>query len=173
MPDEQILSAANARELETLEISLWAKAMRSSVTIEEYIRIRQMQGASIQAIRADLLTDLQTGGRIFGEFRRAVRATGNGTINRFRDNGQISEQGIDQTFKWAAVMSRTCPDCADRHGKEQTWEEWEAEGLPRTGQTVCKENCRCMLIPGEASVFKKINIGVDTDFLPIRRSARA
>lgn len=158
MPDKEIFDKLSDREIETLQIMLWAKAARTSVTIEEYVQIRVLQGASYESIRNDLLTDLNEGGRIFGEFRRAIRATANGTINRFRDNAQFSELGIDKTYKWAAVLVRTCPDCMDRHGREQTWEEWEAEGLPRTGQTVCKENCRCMLIPGEMSVIKGENV---------------
>lgn len=144
------------RELNTLEIFLTAKAERTTITLEEYIQTRILQGATREALKADLLRDLEEGGRIFGEFRNAVRATANGTINRFRDTGIFGELGTEQNYRWAAVLVKTCPDCIERHGKVKKWDEWEAEGLPRTGQTVCKENCRCMLIPEEFTVLEPI-----------------
>jgi len=152
MPDGDLSN----RELDTLEIFLTAKAQRTAITLEEYIQSRVIQGATKEAIKADLLADLEGGGRIFGEFRNAVRATSNGTVNRFRDTAIFQELGTEQNYRWAAVLVKTCPDCMDRHGKVKKWDEWEADGLPRTGQTVCKENCRCMLIPEEFTVLEPI-----------------
>ena len=52
-------------------------------------------------------------------------------VNNFRSNGKRF----------------TCPDCKDRHNRVKTWDEWEEEGLPRTGATVCMQYCHCVLIP--------------------------
>lgn len=139
------------RELATMDIFLRAKASRTSTTLEEYIQARLLQGATKESIREDLLTDLDEGGRIFGEFRNAIRATANGTINRTRDNAIFSEIGTKTKYRWVAILINTCPDCLDRHGQVKSWEKWEDEGLPRTGQTVCKENCKCVLLP-EANI---------------------
>lgn len=146
------------REMDSLSISLLSKVAKSAVTLDEYISIRTRQGASAAAIKADLLDDLNNGGRIFGEFRNGIKATANGTIHRFRDIGQVSEHGYEQNYKWAAVLVNTCPDCEVRHGVEKSYEEWERAGLPRTLQTICKEYCRCMLIPADMTVIKGENI---------------
>ena len=144
---DQILNDLNQREVETMEIFLTAKASKAAITIDEYIQTRLKQGADPKVIEADLLDDLQNGGRIFGEFRNAIRATTKGVINRTRDNAIFADLGIDTPYRWIAVLVNTCPDCLERHNQIQTWDAWELEGLPRTGATVCKENCQCLLFP--------------------------
>lgn len=146
------------RELESLDILLWAKVNRSAITLEEYIKFRTMQGASLDVIREDLLTDLNEGGRIFGEFRRAIKPTFAGALNRFSSVGEFVSYMGEKDFRWVAVFDghKICPDCYARHGRTQTWEEWEAEGLPQAGATVCAEWCRCKLIPAEATEMEPI-----------------
>jgi len=157
--DRNIIKETANRELETLEIMLTSKVARTASSLEEYINVRLTQGVSLATIRADLTKDLLEGGRIFGEFRNAFKATFAGSVSRFRDTGQIGEIGVDVKFRWVAVLVNTCEDCLARHGKVRTWDKWEAEGLPRTGQTVCKENCKCVLIPMEATEFAPIMRG--------------
>lgn len=144
------------QELETMEIFLTEKAARTTITLDAYIKARIRQGATREAIRADLLTDLEEGGRMFGEFRNTIKATAHGAINRLRDDAEFSELGVITTYRWVAVLVNTCPDCLERHSRAQTWEEWEAEGLPRTGHTVCRENCKCMLIPAETTELEPV-----------------
>lgn len=147
------------RELDSLDILLWAKVNRSAISLEEYIKLRAIQGASLEIIREDLLTDLNEGGRIFGEFRRALKPTFTGSVNRFRDVGMKAETGISATWRWVAVLVNTCPDCLERHGQVKKWAEWEEEGLPRSGATVCKENCKCMLLSAEVVELEPIYRG--------------
>ena len=144
------------RELQTMSIFLWGKTMRTAITIDEYIQVRLTQGADPKVLREELLKDLKEGGRIFGELRRAIRATANGVSNRTRDITEFAEIGIQDDYRWSAVMVNTCPDCMERHGEVKTWEEWEAEGLPRTGHTVCKENCKCVLLPAHTTALEPI-----------------
>lgn len=144
------------REIDTMEIFLTGKASRTTITLQEFIAAARMQGISDDAIESELVRDLEEGGRIFGEFRSAVKATSNGIINRMRDSAQFSAIGIDTQYRWSAVLVNTCPDCLKRHGRVQDWADWEAEGLPRTGQTVCKENCRCVLLPAWAAELEPI-----------------
>lgn len=161
MPSEEALGEFINKEILTMNIFLKAKAKRTATTLEEYIQVRLAQGASKQAIEDALLKDLEEGGRIFGEFRNAIRATSNGVMNRFRDNAIFSEIGTDTKYRWVAILVNTCPDCLERHNQIKSWPEWEAEGLPRTGQTVCKENCKCVLLPAE-----------NTETEPIRRNKK-
>jgi hypothetical protein len=144
------------REMQTMDIFLIGKAKRTAATLEEYIAARAMQGVSLQVIEDELIKDLEEGGRIFGEFRNAIKATVKGSSSRARDVAQWVDEGIDIAYRWSAVMVNTCPDCMDRHGEVKKWDEWEAEGMPRSGNTVCKENCKCVLIPAKFSELEPI-----------------
>ncbi len=157
MADEDFLQAKLDMETEALMISLEANAAVTAVRVEEFIDLSLMQGISPAEIREQLLTDLHQGGRLFGEFRNSVKATGRGSINRMRDAGQLAEHEIEQAFRWAAVMVNTCEDCLRRHNlPAMEWDEWVAIGLPRTGRTICKQNCKCMLIPDDESELAPI-----------------
>jgi hypothetical protein len=146
-----------ARELKTMDIFLLGKAKRVAASLEEYVAAQVNSGVAPEIIREALLKDLDEGGRIFGEFRNAIKATVQGSTMRARDVAQFAEEGIDNIqYRWSAVLVNTCPDCLDRHGEVKTWDEWEAEGLPRTGATVCKENCKCVLIPADLSALEPI-----------------
>jgi hypothetical protein len=49
---------------------------------------------------------------------------------------------------WVTIGdNRVCPDCVSRDGDTREAEEWEAQGMPREGFTVCGDLCRCDLIP--------------------------
>lgn len=156
---QQIFADFMQRELETMEIFLVAKASRTAITIEEYIQTRLKQGADPAVIEADLIKDLEEGGRIFGEFRNAVQATAKGVINRSRDNAIFADLGIATPYRWVAVLRNTCPDCLERHNQVKTWLEWELEGLPRTGMTVCRDNCQCLLLPAATTETEPIQRG--------------
>lgn len=163
MPDEVKRKALIDKELETLELLLWGDSMRGAVSIQEFVNASLAQGVSRETIKAALTEDLNTGGRIFGEFRKAIRATGNGSINRFRDVTLYEELGTDkQKYRWVAILVNTCIDCEERHGKIKSWENWEEIGLPRAEQTVCKQWCRCVLLPAES-----------TELEPIKRERKA
>ena len=158
MADEELFDEFEARELETMNILLRSKASKSAITIDEFINLRLSQGASQDSIRDALLRDLREGGRIFGEFRSSIKATARGSINRVRDNSIYSEYGVDRQYRWVAVLVRTCPDCLENHGSVKTWDEWEQSrfGLPRSGGTICRENCRCVLVISEATEIQPL-----------------
>jgi len=159
VPSEDLFNELEGRELRTMEVLMTANAERAAITIEEYIQTRLVTGASAESIKEVLLQDLTEGGRIFGAFRAAVRATSRGSVNRVRDAAQYSELGVTEKYRWSAVLIDTCPDCLDRHGVVDTWEGWESQGLPRTGATVCKQFCHCMLLPAETAALEPIKRG--------------
>lgn len=156
---DQILNDLNQREIEAMQIFLTSKASKTAITIDEYIQTRLKMGADPKVIEADLLKDLNEGGRIFGEFRNAIKATTKGVINRTRDNAIFADLGILTPYRWVAVLINTCNDCLDRHNEVKTWGEWELEGLPRTGATICKENCQCLLLPAATTEIDPIMRG--------------
>ena len=158
-PKKTIVVEGINKELITLDIVLAAKIGRTALTLEEYIQMRQSQGATLEVIRADLLTDLEEGGRIFGEFKNALKPTFFGSTRRFRDVGTLAETGISAKYRWVAVLVNTCEDCLDRHNQVKKWAEWEDEGLPRSGATVCGQHCHCLLVSAEATALEPIMRG--------------
>ena len=93
MLNEDNLKDLTDREIKTMEIALTAKAMGTTITLNEFIDIALAQGLTKETIRTELMKDLAEGGRIFGAFRNAVKSTVNGSVNRFRDIGEFSELG--------------------------------------------------------------------------------
>lgn len=156
MPDPDELNEGIEIDLDSMRILLSSKAERTAITIQDFIRLSLLNGASRESIKKELLRDLKEGGRIFGEFRSAVKATANGTINRMRDSAEFSELGFESNYRWVAVLVNTCPDCIERHGLVMTFDEWKLQGLPRTGHTICKENCKCVLLPENSTILEPL-----------------
>lgn len=156
MPDEASLNRDFAIDIDTMRILMTAKASKTAITIEEFIRLSLANGASPESVQAELIRDLNEGGRIFGEFRSAIRATSNGVIHRMVDSAQYAEMINVPRWRWVAVLVNSCDDCIERHGRTMTWAEWEEQGLPKTGHTVCKELCKCKLMPADSTVLKPI-----------------
>ena len=148
-------------EVNLMNLVLFTKAEKTALSINEFINLARAQGSSDDSIKGYLLKDLEEGGRLFGDFRSSIRATSNGIINRMSDSAQWAEDIDVEKYRWVAVLVNTCPDCILRHGDVKTMEQWEEEGLPRAGMTVCKDNCKCKLINADVSILE-----------PIRRSKR-
>jgi len=134
-------------QMQSLEISLSSTVQRTTASLNEIVDKLRASGMSDSNIQAGLEKDLAEGGRIFGEFRRAVKATSEGTIGKISTDAYLERFGTDISFTWIAALVNTCDDCLPRHGEIATLEEWEAQGLPRSGWSVCRENCQCVLIP--------------------------
>ena len=127
--------------------------------IEREIAILRGSGVGDAAIVQILSDDLRDGGRIFGEFRNTLkRGIVGGIMQGFRI-GQDNVYGDRLNFRWVSVGSpRICDDCSARIGQVDTWENWQAEGLPASGFSVCKENCYCQLIPEDIEIDDKVII---------------
>ena len=147
MADENLFNELMAREMSVMAINLTAEASKTAISLEKFIQMRLLSGASPESIEAQLQDDLVNGGRVFGEFRNVLKSTAIGSTNRTRDVAYYSQFETTKKYRWSAVLVNTCPDCMERHNQSKTWDEWEEEGLPRTGATVCREYCHCVLIP--------------------------
>tara|TARA_Y100001963_G_scaffold159929_1_gene266255 strand:+ start:5165 stop:5626 length:462 start_codon:yes stop_codon:yes gene_type:complete len=116
-------------------------------------------GATQQAIRLYLLQDLKDGGRIFGTLSSAIV---NNTTIGITGASQIAqwltyEQAGVTEFMWVTVSKNPCFQCKGRAGRIETKEYWTAAGLPRSGFSICRGNCKCHLEPigysGESTVI--------------------
>ena len=144
---------------------LWA-ALGLSFGVDIFVsrinrEIEVLRGAGLGdvAILDTLGRDLSSHGRIFGEFRNAIkRSVVLGVMQGFRV-GQDNIYGDQLEFKWISVGSpKICPDCEDRISQIRSWDEWEAIGLPASGFSVCKEFCYCQLIPAGISMPASLSI---------------
>ena len=127
--------------------------------INREIEVSRGAGMDDAAIIRALAGDLSTNGRIFGEFRNAIkRAVVLGVMQGFRV-GQDNIYGDSLNFKWVSIGSpKVCKDCEERIGLIRTWDEWEKLGVPASGFSVCKEHCYCQLIPIEFEIDDKVII---------------
>ena len=121
--------------------------------IDREIELLGGAGMSDLAIIGALAGDLATNGRIFGEFRNAIKSSiVYGIMQGFRV-GQDNIYGNNVNFRWVSVGSpRICNDCQSRIDTVLTWDQWQEQGLPASGFSVCKENCFCQLIPENVEI---------------------
>ena len=125
-------------------------AERLGQEIDRLIR----SGVSEQSIIGVLSQDLNSRGRIFGEFRNSIKRGVVGGINQaFRRAGEMG-----QKLRWVAVSKNICPDCEERAGQVDTWEGWESRGMPASGWSICKEYCYCQLIPADIEIDDNLKI---------------
>ena len=111
-------------------------------------------GLDEQSIIRVLEQDLATNGRIFGELRNSIKRGVTGGINQaFRRAGEMG-----QSLKWIAISKNLCDDCRSRAGEVDTWDNWEARGMPSSGWSVCKEYCYCQLMPESLDIDDTITI---------------
>ena len=116
--------------------------------IEKHVTLLQSRGISSEVINQTLRNDMQTGGRIFGQLKNDVKAATHGAVNQAGGLGQQSEYDENSNFMWVTVAGhKVCLDCATRGGHVLKYKEWEGEGLPGIGWSVCKSFCYCILDP--------------------------
>lgn len=118
-------------------------------------------GMSPAQAEAFLIADLESNGRIFGDFLKGIENQFDSGIKFVQDrvdfaayDGQARSLGYDKAedmvMQWQAIIGdgRTCPDCIDRDAMApMPREDWAAIGLPAQGGTICGPHCRCRLIP--------------------------
>ena len=155
-PQEQL-----DQDLEVLELVLAARvATASSITVlrlDEIINTMIQSGMSKESIREVLVSDLLEGGRIFGEYRNAIKNTTGQAITNASSQAEkfvYNKEGIER-FRWITAGNNVCPDCEDRAGGVESFKFWELAGLPRSGFSVCGANCNCRIVP-ESYTEKKI-----------------
>ena len=108
-----------------------------------------LAGADPMAIRQLLIDDLQNNGRIFGGLANGVTGATNLGITSASQVSELLtyvEEGYTR-LKWVTVSKKPCPQCAERAGRVELKEYWEAIGYPRSGFSVCGPNRKCHLVP--------------------------
>lgn len=152
-----------------LQINIRAKAVKTALTLQEYVDALRARGVADSVIRQNLDDDLTNGGRIFGEFFRGISMDVTGRMGELTRGVSGIKFGFqpDDNLTWVAVSitdgDKACPDCTPRHGEVDTYQNWVLRGLPKTGWSVCRTHCKCVLLResdviGEESLKNPVTI---------------
>ena len=125
-------------------------AAEITLTLDELINTMLENGMSKDAIKQVLMRDLNTGGRLFGNYRNQVKSKVKAGMNMAanKSSRKVFEEAGVKEYTWISVGDKSvCIDCEDRHGETDVMEYFKTVGLPRSGFSICQFNCRCQLIP--------------------------
>ena len=127
-------------------------AAQTTLDLQGIVTSMRSSGMTDSAISATLMSDLTTGGRIFGNYRNQVKNTVKSGVSMAGSNGsegRFLDKGVEK-FRWQTVQGDTvCPDCERRHGETGTMEYWRTVGKPQSGFSVCQQYCQCQLIAAD------------------------
>tara|TARA_R100001594_G_scaffold143111_1_gene190719 strand:+ start:770 stop:1339 length:570 start_codon:yes stop_codon:yes gene_type:complete len=119
-----------------------------ALNIDKYVTQLRSNGISDETIEQQLTKDMDEGGKIFGFLRNSIVASVVLGIAQSARFGQYEEFDMEQEFTWVTVAGhRICEDCEERAGTTLPFSEWEAEGLPGSGWSLCGSFCYCILDP--------------------------
>ena len=140
--------------LSSIATTMSADARIFGERIRQEINRLRGNGVDEQSIIGVLSQDLKSYGRIFGELRNSIKRGIIGGINQaFRRTGDMGKK-----LKWVAISKNICDDCQSRAGEVDTWEGWEARGMPASGWSICKEYCYCQLMPSDMDVEDRMEL---------------
>lgn len=111
--------------------------------------------AILDRISAEVVAPLREPGAWSGVANGSTMTAGNEALGAASvrladptiDPDTAHQIALDAPNVWVAALVKTCPDCLSRHGQIDTAANWRRRGMPRSGWSVCRERCRCQLIP--------------------------
>ena len=124
-------------------------AEKIAIDIETLIVRMTISGVEESVVTATLFGDLQSGGRIFGQFQNGLKNITKDAIHNVANISADKEfvlAGIE-TLMWVTVSGNPCPDCEGREGEVGTADYFDAIGNPKSGFSVCGRHCQCVLEP--------------------------
>ena len=134
-----------------MNLNITATAEKFVLEMEYFIDSMMASGVSTKEIRLALSRDLKESGRIFGALKNGAKSgISNGveqTAN-IRSNEIMEGAGVERLM-WISSGVNVCIDCRDRAGRTGTMEFFDLIGQPKSGFSVCRDNCNCTLVPIE------------------------
>ena len=107
-------------------------------------------GVATSITNGGLAADMVTAGAVFGELRNSIKESLAEGINQSGRAGSFQAYDPDEEtlFTWVCVAGhKICQDCAPRAGLQAKLSDWESQGAPGTGWSVCGGHCYCILDP--------------------------
>lgn len=127
-------------------------AAETTMDLQGLVSSMKDSGMTDKAIKDMLMNDLTSGGRVFGNFRNQVKNTvksGVGISASNSSRASFESAGVKE-YRWVAVGDKNvCIDCERRNGDIGSMEFWKTVGLPQSGFSICRYNCRCQLLPSD------------------------
>ena len=119
-----------------------------ATNLEQTVTQLTANGVKSETILSTLKADHDGAGRIFGQLRNDTKGNlAMGIANSGR-LGQYENYTNKDLFAWVTVAGhKVCGDCDGRGGAIKSYTDWESEGLPGSGWSVCKGYCYCVLDP--------------------------
>ena len=133
-------------------LKLNAATQQYSISLKQLMSEMLLHKMSNKQVQKQIEEEIEAGKRETGTYFNALIASQQSYLFDVADNAaqevfaQKNLQKIEK-WRWVAFFTRTCPDCIERHGQVKTYAQWERSGLPRSGQTVCRSHCHCVLLP--------------------------
>ena len=123
----------------------------------QQIEFLRASGVREQQLAGILMSDLVSEGRIFGEFKNAIKRGIVTGINQASRRPRDTRGNL--VYRWIVAQGvENCSDCIPRQGLLNTYEGWTAEGLPGTGWSICRGWCYCQLVPENIDIDENIKI---------------
>ena len=153
---DDVLKGLNALPLEVrqlLDDTMGKMIYDSEVFAQRVNKTIQTQGArgiTFSNTAGMLATDMAERGRVFGELRNSIKESLVEGINQSGQAGSFQAYDPEEKtiFTWVTVAGhKICHDCSPRGGQRATLKEWEEQGMPATGWSVCGGYCYCILDP--------------------------
>jgi hypothetical protein len=111
----------------------------------------RQNGQSSEGILQNIRNQIKPGGRLYSQVEGAIKRSHSAFVYQSSGYGQesVRQKTVtpDTKMKWVINSFNTCPDCLVRNGLVKTYREWLALGMPKSGFSVCGNNCKCDLIP--------------------------
>ena len=142
MPDMQIILTNELSKI----------AAQTSLSLEGLVSSMRNSGMSNEAIKQTLVNDLTSGGRLFGNFKNQIKNTVKNGVEMSGNNGSMGtfeNAGVEE-YQWVSVGDKSvCIDCEERHKATGTKQYFETIGMPKSGFSICQQNCRCQVLPSD------------------------
>lgn len=137
-------------------------ADETSAAFSRWVEKLRQAGMTDDTILAALQADPSALGEVLGPWQRGIQDAGRNLVKLVDETMQqaIEEAvAVDETnlgSYWITMRDRSVcgqddngPErsCARRHGLLKPFADWVTMGLPGTGVTHCRGNCRCQLVP--------------------------
>lgn len=135
------------KEMQQVALFLQLRSDMVADSIDLKIKEMMAKGMGEDAIISALRRDLYSGGPIFSGFTSTFKSAVFPSIDTIAQGPIYQDNPDEDQWEWVTTSVEPCPDCEPRHGEVKTYAEWEAEGLPRSGFSVCGDHCKCVLVP--------------------------
>lgn len=145
LPTRQDILQMPLKELERVLRTFGVRVDREGIKLAAYeVYDRITKAIESGALDVDNVTWEYIDNRLENAFRNEVRKQIKAIIRGYRLE---AIRNVDAPLRWVAMLIKTCKSCLRRHGQEQLFDDWVAEGLPGSPALICDGNCMCVLVP--------------------------